>query len=176
MSVDWDTVRRNSGGRPGGFDGDDSVVLIPPFDELIAELEIEQLRALYARLRRVHPLVSVALHPGRPENPRQIPINTCIALRSVLDRFPSWVQKLRPRLLDQNEWSNAESAIAEIRACGDLLRAGFAVEVEKGGKSGARPEFHVTADGKVTIVEVWPESWKFENCKAERYAFRLAEP
>jgi hypothetical protein len=31
----------------------------------------------------------------------------------------------------------------------------LSVEVEKGGKSGTKPEFHVTADGKVTIVEVW---------------------
>lgn len=138
------------------LDSGDPMALIPPFDELITEAEIERLRALHAHHGRVHPLVSVALHPGRPQNPGQIAINTCIALRSVLDRFPDWVQSLRPRLLDENDWSSAESAIAEIRACGDLLRAGFPVEL--GGKnaaSGAKAEFHVTIDNSVTIVEVW---------------------
>lgn len=46
--------------------------------------------------------------------------------------------------------------MAEIRACGALLEAGYPVVL--GGKNadtGARPEFHITLGGVETIVEVW---------------------
>jgi hypothetical protein len=78
-----------------------------------------------------------------------------MALRPVLDEFPHWVKGLRNRLLDGKDWSAAESALAEIRACGDLLRAGFSLEIEKASQANNKPEFHATANGKLTIVEVW---------------------
>ena len=93
-----------------------------PFDELISLSEIEQLRALY-RDMRTHPLVAVALHPGAGQSPDQISINTCQALRLVLHTFPDWARNLKGRLIDAKDWTNAESALAEIRACGALLEA-----------------------------------------------------
>jgi hypothetical protein len=126
-----------------------------PFDQLITEPEIQTLRAL-KRPMRVHPLVSVALHPGAGQYPDQIALNTCQALGNVIGVFDKWLQNLRPRLLDQKDWTAAESALAEIRACGTLLAAGYPVIL--GGKNvdtGAKPEFHITLDGIETIVEVW---------------------
>jgi len=129
---------------------------IPPFDQLFSEDEIQKLRGLYVKSRRVHPLVSVALHPGPGQHPNLIAINTTRALGYVLPQFPGWVQGLKSRLLDEKDWTNAESALAEIRACGDLLRAGFPVRlgVTNVG-TGAKAEFHVTLEGEKTIIEVW---------------------
>ena len=132
------------------------MALNPPFDELVTDVEIETLRALYSQPEGAHPLVSVALHPGAPQQPKQIAVNTCRALRRVLDEFPGWAQNLRPRILDAKDWTNAESALAEIRACGALLEAGFPVQLgAKNATSGAKPEFHVSMDGVETIIEVW---------------------
>jgi hypothetical protein len=126
-----------------------------PFDQLITEAEIQTLRSLKTAMR-VHPLVSVALHPGTGQYPDQIAANTCRALGNIIGVFDPWLQNLRPRLLDQQDWTASESALAEIRACGSLLGAGYPVVL--GGKNtntGAKPEFHITLDGVETIVEVW---------------------
>ena len=125
------------------------------FDELITDAEIEALRALYTPDTGAHPLVSVALH-SELQNPSEIAANTCRALRYVLREFPKWAKDLRPRLLDAKDWTNAESALAEIRACGALLEARFPVKLgAKNAASGAKAEFHVPMDGVETIVEVW---------------------
>ncbi len=127
-----------------------------PFHEILSEAEIEHLRALYTPARGAHPLVSVALHRGGPQQPTQISTNTCRALRHVLRNFPDWARNLRKRLLDTNDWTNAQSALAEIRACGALVEAGFPVQL--GGKNaatGSKAEFHVSMDGEETIIEVW---------------------
>jgi hypothetical protein len=144
-----------------------------PFDELISLSEIEQLRALYHDMR-THPLVAVALHPGAGQSPDQISINTCQALRLVLDTFPDWARNLKRRLIDAKDWTNAESALAEIRACGALLEAGLPVQL--GGKNaatGAKAEFHVTLDGVETIIEVWTRN--LSNKDIQRMSNELAE-
>jgi len=126
----------------------------PPFDQLITEQEIQALRALGPN--PVHPLVTVALHPGSHASLNMMSINTCRALHYVLASFSKWASNLKPRLLSQTELSSAESALAEIRACGALLEAGYPVVL--GGKNadtGVTPEFHVTLDAVETIVEVW---------------------
>jgi hypothetical protein len=126
----------------------------PPFDQLISEQEIQTLRALGSKT--IHPLVAVALHPGSHASLNMMSINTCRALHYVLGSFGTWATNLRPRLLSQTELSSTESALAEIRACGALLEAGYPVVI--GGKNadtGATPEFHVLLDGVETIVEVW---------------------
>jgi hypothetical protein len=128
-------------------------MLNPPFDGLVTDAQIEALPAVPHM--GVHPLVSVALHPGPPQPPGQITVNTCRALRHVLRVFPEWAQNLRPRLLDATDWTSAESALAEIRARGALLEAAFPVQLGTKDASGAKPEFHVSMDGVETIVEVW---------------------
>jgi hypothetical protein len=140
--------------------------LNPPFDQLLSETEIQTLRALYNRHRRIHPLVSVALHPGAGQNPGQISTNTSQALRYVLNNFPTWARNLRRRLLDEKDWTNAESALAEIRACGALLEAGFPVQLGgKNAETGARAEFHICIEGVETIVEVWTRNLSKNDLK-----------
>ena len=139
-------------------------MLNSPFDEVVTDAEIEALRALYTQHTGAYPLVSVALHPGAPQQPSQIADNTCRALRHVLRKFPSWTRDLRPRLLDAKDWTNAESALAEIRACGALVEAGFPVQLgTKNTASGAKPEFHVSMDGVETVVEVWTRNLSKEE-------------
>jgi hypothetical protein len=74
----------------------------------------------------------------------------------VLATFSKWASNLKPHLLSHEDLSSAESGLAEIRACGALLEAGYPIVL--GGKNadtGATPEFHVKLDGVETIVEVW---------------------
>jgi hypothetical protein len=134
-----------------------------PFDELVTDAAIDALRELYTPHMGEHPLVSVALHPGAPQQHRQIAVNTCRALRHVLRNFPKWAQNLKPRLLAAKDWTNAQSALAELRACGALLEAGFPVQLGTKDASGAKPEFHVSVDGVETIVEVWTRSLSKEE-------------
>jgi hypothetical protein len=130
--------------------------LNPPFDQLFSDPQIQTLRSQTVKPGRVHPLVAVALHPGLPQSPNKIAINTCMALNHVLTWFPAWANNLKSRLLEPKDWASAESALAEIRACGALLEAGYPVVL--GGKNadtGAKPEFHILLDSVETIVEVW---------------------
>ena len=138
-------------------------MLNQPFDKIVTDAEIETLHALYTQQRGAHPLVSVALHPSVQE-PSQIAFNTCRALRHVLRVFPDWARSLKPRLLDANDWTNAKSALAEMRACGALVEAEFPVQLgSKNAASGAKPEFHISMNGVETIVEVWTRNLSKEE-------------
>ena len=140
-----------------------TVMLNPPFDEIVTDAEIEPLRAIYTQHAGVHPLVSVVLDPSAQEL-SQIAHNTCRALRHVLRVFPDWARSLKPRLLDANDWTNAESALAEIRACGALVEAEFPVQLgSTNAASGAKPEFHISMDGVETIIEVWTRNLSKEE-------------
>jgi hypothetical protein len=91
-----------------------------------------------------------------------------------LRRFPDWARGLRRRLLDAQDWTNAESALAEIRACGALLEAQFSVQL--GGRNaatGAKAEFNVPMNGEETIIEVWTRNLSEED--SERIADELVK-
>jgi hypothetical protein len=63
----------------------------------------------------------------------------------------SWLRDLTSRLLDQEDINNASSALAEIRAYGGLLEAGFAVTPIP-RHDDATPDFYIDAgDGQVTV-------------------------
>jgi len=142
-------------------------MLVKPFDELFTEDEIEKLRALYNSAKRVHPLVQVALHPGAGQSPDKITINTARALRRVLDQLPKWVKSsdFKKRLTESKDWTNSESALAEIRAAGALLEAGFIIEVGSVSETGAKPEFRINLEGVETIVEVWTRNLGAKDVK-----------
>ena len=128
--------------------------IVPPFDELVTLDEIGKLREARTVVA-AHPLVSVALHPGPGQYPDQISNNTTHALRHVLDSMPDFAKNLKTRLTDTSDWTNSESALAEIRACGALLEGGYDVKTGSMTQRGTRPEFEVARDGTRTIVEVW---------------------
>jgi hypothetical protein len=132
--------------------------LNPPFDRIISEEEIQSLRSLH-RPAAVHPLVSVALHPGEMQSPGRRAFNTMRALRHALETHSEWVQALKSRLIDQSSWSEADGALGELRAIGALLEAGFKVVAgskdRSGEHGGTQPEFVVEYEGQELIVEVW---------------------
>lgn len=65
----------------------------------------------------------------------------------------SWLNAKVRHLLDCNDINNATAAMAEIRAYGGLLEAGFDVKpVRVSGQP--TPEFHAMLDGQTLIVEV----------------------
>ena len=65
----------------------------------------------------------------------------------------SWLRAKVRHLLDRNDINNATAAMAEIRAYGGLLEAGFDVRpVQVSGQP--TPEFHAMLDGQTLIVEV----------------------
>jgi hypothetical protein len=122
-----------------------TVMLNPPFSQIVTDTEIEALRTLYTEHTGAHPLVSVALDPDPGvQQPSQIAFNTCRALHHVVGEFPNWAHNLKTRLLDAHDWTNSESALAEIRACGALIEARYPVQLgSKNAASSAKPEFHV---------------------------------
>lgn len=65
-----------------------------------------------------------------------------------------WLRGLQSRLLDFDEPSHASSALAEIRAYGGLLEAGFKVTPIM-RTSTSTPDFRVDADDGEVIVEVF---------------------
>jgi hypothetical protein len=118
--------------------------------EIVTENELRELRAAFTGARP-HPFSSLL---GDLRNPSQAAANTGIAVGCVLDHDPDWIAALKPRILDRTDPANAASALAELRAYGGLLEAGFAVTPGKGQK-GPKPEFHVDAgDGSSVLVEV----------------------
>jgi hypothetical protein len=142
-----------------------TLMLNQPFEKLCTVDQVKTLRALHRPDIGPHPLVTVALRPDL-QTPSQVAVNTSRALHYVLRKAPDWAHNLRPRLLDANDWTNAESALAEIRACGALIEAGFPVQL--GGRnaaSGAKAEFHVSMDGVETIIEVWTRNLSNEDRK-----------
>src|SRR4249920_1423611 len=103
---------------------------------MFSDSEIVKLHGLRKTHRRTHPLISVAMRPGQGQALDQISINTSVALRAVLTKFPKWVESLKDRLANPKDWSSAESALAEIRAGGALLRAGYDVQLGQTNKAG----------------------------------------
>jgi hypothetical protein len=81
------------------------------------------------------------MRPGQGQALDQISINTSVALRAVLTKFPKWVESLKDRLANPKDWSSAESALAEIRAGGALLRARSDVQLGQTNKAGGRADF-----------------------------------
>ncbi len=129
-----------------------------PFDQIITVDQIKHLRAL-RKPHGAHPLVGVAIHPGDGQTPKQRTLNTATALKHVLRENPDWVQRLMPRLLDEGSWSEADSALGELRAHGGLIEAGFTVTPGTKDASGqhgnTEPEFFVSFEGQEVVVEVW---------------------
>jgi hypothetical protein len=136
--------------------------IVAPFEHIVSVDQICTLRDARTVIA-AHPLVSVALHPGEGQYPSQISNNTTRALTNVLTTLPEFAKGLKATLVDTSDWANAESALAEIRACGALLEGGYNVKVGAKTQQGTRPEFEVTRGGKRTIVEVWGRNLALED-------------
>lgn len=63
----------------------------------------------------------------------------------------SWLRDLTSRLIDQKDISNSSAALAEIRAYGGLLEAGFSIQPIP-RRDNATPDFYINAgDGPITV-------------------------
>jgi cation transport regulator ChaC len=136
--------------------------IVPPFEQIVSVDQISTLRDARTVIA-AHPLVSVALHPGEGQYPSQTSSNTTQALEIVLNHLPAFAKGLKARLVDTSDWTNAESALAEIRACGALLEAGYNVKIGAKTQQGSRPEFEAIRGGTRTIVEVWGRNLALED-------------
>lgn len=112
--------------------------------------EVQHLRAS-AKDGRIHPVVMLALADGG----HQVATNTAMWSRAVFRKNPTWVRGLRPRLLDLSDFTNASSALGEVRAYGALLETWMNISPEP-LVSGKRvvPEFAADAGDGPVIVEV----------------------
>jgi hypothetical protein len=117
---------------------------------IITPQEIQQLRAA-KQAGRVHPVAALAL--GDPK--QQVAYNTEQAAEQIAAADESWLLAMKPRLMDTTKFSQASSALGELRAYGYLLETGMTVRPEPTvpGKK-VVPEFEVDADDGPVIVEV----------------------
>lgn len=117
---------------------------------IITRAEIETLRGAAKNGAR-HPVAALAL----AERPHQVAINTESAAKSIAQKNKPWLSALKSRLIDQSDFTNASSALGEIRAYGALLETWMKVNPQPSvsGKN-VVPEFEVDAGDGAVVVEV----------------------
>jgi hypothetical protein len=99
-----------------------------------------------------HPL-SVLLRGESPIT-ELIAANTERAARQVKRRNNEWLQVLKKRLLQTKPLTEPASALAELRAYGDLLEAGLDVSPIPTNPPGSKPDFKVNLNGEELQIEV----------------------
>jgi hypothetical protein len=113
----------------------------------ITQSEIQSLRSA-AKKGVPHPVAALT-------DPHQVTTNTEQAAKRIAKKDQPWLSSLKPRLIDQSDFANPSSALAEIRAYAALLETGMNVKSRPrvSGK-GLIPEFEVNAGDGAVIVEV----------------------
>ena len=121
-----------------------------PYLQYLTEAEIQVLCAA-VQSGYVHPTANLALAEGA----NRVGATTELAARSIHEENPHWLLHQRARLLDTTDFTNASSALGEIRAYGALLEAGLRVRPTPSvnGKA-VLPDFEVDAGDGTAIVEV----------------------
>ncbi len=109
---------------------------------------------------RPHPIFLLL---ERENGTSQHRVNVDIALRQVSNADRAWLDRMKPRMIGQNV-TEASAALAELRAYGYLLGAGFSVTPVAPTKKMATPEFEVRDGNDRFIVEVHA---KQQNTKTE---------
>ena len=99
---------------------------------------------------RPHPL---GLLLSREEGRSQHAVNVERALRHVSSADMAWIMKMKSRIVGPNVADSA-SALAELRAYGMLLEAGYKVAPVAAGNNGPTPEFEVSDGTSAALVEV----------------------
>jgi len=80
--------------------------------------------------------------------------NTRIAINTILEKDFDWLVKIKKRLTDITDYTNSSSALAEIRAYGALLRAGFNVHSVQ-TNANSSPDFLIDGESVPMVVEVF---------------------
>jgi hypothetical protein len=128
----------------------------------LSAVEIERLRNT-ARDGMRHPVAALALAEGV----NQVKTNTDRAARTILHVNGSWLDDIKPRLMDTTDFTNASGALGEIRAYGALLETGLKVNPAPivVGKR-VVPEFEVDAGDGPAIIEVHSRQLDGEQAQA----------
>lgn len=114
----------------------------------MTEDEISPLWAASDGMVRPHPLCELL---ANSEDPPPISLATIRSLRLASKSEPLWMKRLRARLLDAADFTNAGAALGEIRAYGAMTFAGLK---PKPIDQGDNPDFRVEVGEKAIIVEV----------------------
>lgn len=125
-----------------------------------------------------HPLKRILF----PDNQTDIQVsgNTERAFKRIVEENKEWLLSLKKRLLDFGDYSEASSALAEIRAYHYLLEAGILVRPLP-RKSSATPDFSIEENNEKVSLEVHAkqlngiESKDLENFYNEKPQFQEGE-
>lgn len=123
---------------------------LTPLFEVFTKADLESLRGAFSG-SRPHPLVSLL---GDPQRPSQVAYNTVRAIRHILRCNKTWLKRIRERLLDKSDPTNPAGALAEIRAFGALLEAGFNVAPLSTEKGRPTADFGISPIDVEVIIEV----------------------
>jgi len=132
---------------------------------ILTPQEIKELREA-GRGGQTHPVVKLALE----EKPKpQVATNTEMAARQVFEKNETWLKNLRHRLLATDDFTQASSALGEIRASGALLETWMNVTPAPSVPgSNVSPEFEVDGNDGTVIVEV--HSRQLDNAQVAELA------
>jgi hypothetical protein len=121
---------------------------------IITAEEIERLR--HSRSDgNVHPLVNIAGNRDASNNSALTAWNTTSAARLIASKDIQWLKGLHPRLTAADDFTQASSALGEIRAYGALLDTWVKVRpAPKVLGSKVSPEFEIDNRDGAVIVEV----------------------
>jgi hypothetical protein len=124
---------------------------------IISSQELDELRRS-TRHGMPHPVVALS---------DQSLVNTISAARLIFAKNPSWLSTVKPRLLDSSDFTNASSALGEIRAYGALLETWMSVTPHPAvpGRK-VIPEFEVNGSDDKVIVEVHSRQLDKEQLEA----------
>ena len=123
---------------------------LTPLFEVFTKADLESLRSASTK-SRPHPLISLF---GDPQKPSQVAYNTASVTRRILCRNKAWLKQIRVRLLDQSDPTNSAAALAEIRAFGALLEAGFDAVPLPTKKGRPTADFRVSSTDTDVFIEV----------------------
>lgn len=115
----------------------------------LKEDEVKSIKELPIKDRR-HP-VKQLLQPR--DRDIQVLANTNLALKRILAHDKSWLESVKQRLTDINQFSASSSALGEIRAYGYLLDTSLDVSSIP-ETDFSTPDFKVICDNEQVIIEV----------------------
>lgn len=133
-------------------------------ESLFTAAEIESIKHSEIKERR-HPL-SQLLFPTS-DTLSFTYFNTDFALKQIkTNDYWKWIESLKERLLDTEDYTNASATLGEIRAFGYMLGTGLKVTLPSLPKGKERPEFWINPESEKVIVEVHSKQMEATEAKA----------
>jgi len=116
---------------------------------------------------RHHPLKLLLNHETISNQPnlKKSLTNTTFAFKQVFNEDQNWLKKIKPRLLNTDDYSTASSALGEIRCYGDLLQASVKVQPISETNNANTPDFKAHKQGEEVLIEVRTKGYSKEESK-----------